>query len=195
MEWIQHRPGTLINREEYQDAMSASFSNARREGSAIIVPCYSGDKKVSVIFDLEAREVVAQSVRIAMHSITRCDIDYYVIEGDMKESRVFCLIISDGTREVKLSDRVKEYYGISDPDLDRQNDRLVLNIHALPISCGIPFRQTGLSAPPDLEKAFTESTERGQASPPGRYDALIGCGCLLAIAALVMLIILYLIRR
>jgi hypothetical protein len=194
MDWKKQPAGTFISLKEHDNATIAYFAAATRVGSSIVVPCYGGVEKLEAVFDLEAREVRIGGVRIPMASITRCDIDYYVIEGDMKESLVFCLIISDGEQEIKLSDRVKDYYGFSDPELERANDRLLLNLHALPPACDIPCRQTYCSEPPDSEAAFTEEG-RASSSPPGPHDALIGCGILLAAAAVIILIILFFIRR
>ena len=114
----------MIRQEEHQGAVEANFSGARREGSRIIVTYYDQGTK-EVVFDLDKRQITKGATVIQMSGITRCDIDYYIHQGDMKESQMFCLLISDGKRELKLSDRVKEYYGVNDPDMELSKHCLI----------------------------------------------------------------------
>ncbi len=95
-----YRKGSLIPRAEQQEAQDALISEATMAGNRITVNCYGAKGREQVIFDLGSREIVKGDIRIPMASITRFDIDHYIIEGDMKESTVFVLLISDGSHEI-----------------------------------------------------------------------------------------------
>jgi hypothetical protein len=200
-----YKKGSLIAWAEQQEAQDALISEATIAGNRITVNCYGAQGREQVIFDLGSREIVKGEMRIPMASFTRFDIDHYVIEGDMKESTVFVLLISDGSQKIKLRDRVKDYYGISDTEMEKSNARVILNVHALPLICNVPHRQTYPFIPADTSKAFkrgpgpgnTGEQQPGQKAdtPPGPYDTLLG-GCFyLGLFAIVAAAIWLLIRR
>jgi len=198
-----YKKGSLISRADQQGAQDASISEGTLAENRITITCYGAGGREEIIFDLGSREIVKGDIRIPMATITRFDIDYHIIEGDMKESTVFVLLISDGSHTIKIRDRVKDYFGISDPEMERTNARVILNVHALPLICDVPYRQTYPSVPDDPSKAFyrgpgpaSHPREGGkEGAPPGPHDTL-SSGCFyLVLFAVVAAAIWFLIRR